>query len=194
MKLVIASNNAKKRVEIAAILTALDIELVEAADTCCIDVVEDGSTFADNARKKAEAFARANDLPALADDSGLCVEVLGGAPGVYSSRYAGEHASDEDNYLKLLTEMRGIPDRSARFICAIHLAFPNKRPPLTATGHVDGYILEQPCGVGGFGYDPVFFCPELNKPFALATSEEKASVSHRGRALQQLARILQSHV
>jgi len=194
MKLVIASHNAKKRAEIIAILAPLAIEPVAAADTCFVDVVENGKTFADNARKKAESFARANHVPALADDSGLCVEALGGAPGVYSSRYAGEHASDEDNYLKLLTKMQGIRERNACFICAIHLAFPDGRPPLTATGRVNGHILEQPCGNEGFGYDPVFFCPELNKPFALATPEEKASVSHRGRALQQLVHFLQSNV
>ena len=194
MKLVIASNNAKKRAEIAAILTHPGLEPVPAAETRFVDVVEDGLTFAENARKKAETFAMANGMPALADDSGLCVEALNGAPGVYSSRYAGEHASDEDNYRKLLAEMRSISDRRASFVCALHLAFPDGCPPLTACGRVDGEILAQPCGHQGFGYDPVFFCPELDKPFALATPEEKASVSHRGRALQQLLNILQAYV
>ncbi|EAU54412.1 RdgB/HAM1 family non-canonical purine NTP pyrophosphatase [Mariprofundus ferrooxydans] len=187
MKLVVASNNQKKRKEIAAILGSLGIELVPAEETISVDVIEDADSFAGNARKKAEAFASANGLPALADDSGLCVDALGGAPGIYSSRYAGEDGSDAANNAKLLQALAGIDNRSAHFSCAIHLAYPDGRAPVTAEGHVDGMILSQPAGSSGFGYDPLFYCPELDKVFAEASAEEKASVSHRGRALRALA-------
>jgi len=194
MKLIVASNNPKKRAEIAAIVGALGIELVAPSDTLFIDVIEDTSTFAGNARKKAEAFAKINGLPALADDSGLCVDALDGAPGIYSARFAGEHASDADNNRKLLAALSGFTtqaDRAAHFFCALHLAFPDEQKAITATGKVDGFILAQPVGDAGFGYDPLFFCPELNKAFATAQPEEKASISHRGRALRALAKQLQ---
>jgi len=187
MKLVVASNNQKKRKEIAAILGALGIELVTAEDTISVEVVEDAASFAGNARKKAEAFAKANGLPALADDSGLCVDALAGAPGIYSSRYAGEDGNDAANNTKLLQDLDGEALRDAHFTCAIHLAFPDDRAPVTAEGQVDGTILSQPAGSAGFGYDPLFYCPQLGKVFAEASAEEKASVSHRGRALRALA-------
>lgn len=191
MQIVVASNNAKKRKEIAAILSKLGISLVDAADTQHVDVVEDADSFAGNARKKAEAFAHANKLPALADDSGLCVAALAGEPGIYSARYAGESASDSDNNDKLLHELSNIEQRDAWFVCAIHLAFPDNQPPFTAEGSVDGEILKERAGEHGFGYDPLFYSPELGKAFALATAEEKASVSHRGRALRQLVEKLE---
>lgn len=187
MKIVLASNNAKKRKELDTILSSLGIELVPADSTTFIDVIEDGATFADNARKKADAFAKGNNLPALADDSGLCVGALGGAPGVFSSRYAGEKASDADNNAKLLEELQGVENRSAHFVCALHLAFPDGRPPITAEGRTDGVILGASDGDSGFGYDPLFFSTDLGKSFASASPEEKASVSHRGRALRQFA-------
>jgi XTP/dITP diphosphohydrolase len=187
LRIVVASNNAKKRAEIAAILDSLQIDLVPPGETRFVNVIEDGDSFAANAARKAEAFAQANDMPALADDSGLSVDALNGAPGVYSSRFAGEDASDTDNCAKLLHDMDGKSDRTARFVCALHLAFPDGRCPLTAEGTVEGRILERPGGAGGFGYDPLFFCPEIGKSFAAATPEEKASVSHRGRALLTLS-------
>lgn len=187
MKIVLASNNAKKRKDLAAILAGLGIELVTADETRFIDVIEDGDTFAENARKKAEAFAAANQLPSLADDSGLCVDALNGAPGVYSSRYAGEDASDSDNNIKLLNDMQGMKNRSAHFACSLSLVFPDGRPMITAEGRTDGVILDTPDGEDGFGYDPLFFSSDLNKSFASATPDEKASVSHRGRALRALA-------
>ncbi len=187
MRIVLASNNAKKRKELASILATLGVELVSADVTRFVDVVEDGETFADNARKKAEAFAAANGLPALADDSGLCVDALDGAPGVYSSRYAGEGAVDADNNNKLLSDMRGIENRAAHFICSLCLAFPDGRPAVTAEGRTEGRILSCPDGEEGFGYDPLFFSSDLNRSFASATPEEKASVSHRGRALRLFA-------
>ncbi len=194
MKLIVASNNAKKRAEIAAILGTLGIELVMADDTLFVDVIEDASTFSGNARKKAEAFAAANKLPALADDSGLCVDALNGAPGVWSARFAGPDATDTDNNHKLLERLDGCEQREAYFICTLHLAFPDHKQPLTAEGRVEGYILGQPSGSHGFGYDPLFFCPELGKAFAESSPEEKASVSHRGRALRALAEQVKDHV
>lgn len=192
MKIVLASNNAKKRKELDAILGGLGIELVAAESTNFVDVVEDGETFADNARKKADAFAAANNLPALADDSGLCVDALDGAPGVYSSRYAGDNASDGDNNSRLLQEMQGIENRSAHFVCALHLAFPGDQAPITAEGRTEGLILESQDGEQGFGYDPLFFSTDLGKSFARATPDEKASVSHRGRALRIFAEKLKA--
>ncbi len=194
MRICIASNNAKKRKEIEAILNSLEIEIVPAADTRFTDVLEDGDSFAANAQKKAEAFAQLNHLPALADDSGLCVDALNGAPGIYSSRYAGESANDAENNAKLLHELKDQHDRSAHFACAIHLAFPDASAPITAEGQVNGQILETPDGDKGFGYDPIFFCPELGKSFANATAAEKASVSHRGRALSEFKQKLQAYL
>jgi len=187
MKIVVASNNKKKRAEIQMILGALDIELVTPENTITVDIVEDADSFAGNAKKKAEAFARANGRPALADDSGLCVDALDGAPGIYSARFAGEDATDAENNIKLLADLNGIETRTAHFVCALHLAFPDSSPPLTAEGSVDGSILCELSGNTGFGYDPLFYSPELGKAFADSRPEEKASVSHRGRALRLLA-------
>jgi len=187
MKLVIASNNLNKRKEITRIMRHLNIQIIPAENTIFVDVLEDGNTFAANAQKKAEAFAHANQQPALADDSGLSVLALHGEPGVYSSRYAGEYASDQENYEKLLQALDGQHQRSAFFSCALHLAFPTKRnAAITTEAKVDGHILKKPQGKQGFGYDPIFFSTDLQKCFALCTPEEKASVSHRGRALRQL--------
>ncbi len=194
MKLIVASNNAKKRREIADILGGLGIDLVDANRTTFIEVIEDADSFAGNARKKAEAFAMANSLPALADDSGLCVDVLDGAPGIFSSRYAGVDGDDAANNARLLEQLEGSDSRAAHFTCALHLAFPDDRRALTAEGRIDGEILHMPVGDSGFGYDPLFYCPELGKAFAEASAEEKASVSHRGRALRQLAEQLKSRV
>jgi len=191
MRLIIASNNVKKRKEIESILGGLGIEFVAAAQTTFVDVEENADSFAGNARLKAEAFAAANacatnPCAVIADDSGLCVDALDGAPGVYSSRYAGANASDADNNEKLLEALNGSEKRSARFVCALHLSLPDGSA-LTAEGSVEGIIRRSPEGDAGFGYDPLFFCPELGKVFAEATPEEKASVSHRGRALRELA-------
>ena len=187
MEIIVASNNKKKRAEIQSILGALGIELVPAEQTVSVDVIEDADSFSGNARKKAEAFSKANNKPALADDSGLCVDALNGAPGIFSARFAGQDATDADNNLKLLSALQGNKERSAHFVCALHLAFPDATAPLTAQGKVDGSILCKLSGNKGFGYDPLFYCPELGKAFADSTPEEKASISHRGRALRLLA-------
>ncbi len=184
-KLVIASNNKKKRAEIEHILNNLNIAVLPASETTFVDVVEDADSFAGNAKKKADAFMLANDCAALADDSGLCVSALDGAPGVYSARFAGESATDADNNTKLLHALKGVKGRSAHFICALHLSIPHKTD-ITAEGRVEGLIIEQEIGDTGFGYDPLFFCPELGKTFAQSTAQEKASISHRGRALRSL--------
>lgn len=184
MRIVLASNNAKKRKELASILVELGIELLSSDETRFVDVIEDGETFADNARKKAEAFAAANNLPALADDSGLCVDALNGAPGVYSSRFAGEDASDGDNNAKLLRDLEGVENRSAHFVCSLCLVFPDGRSAVTAEGKTDGTILSKADGEHGFGYDPIFFSTDMGKSFASSLPDEKASVSHRGRALR----------
>jgi len=194
MKIVLASNNAKKRKELAAILAQLDVALLPVEETRLVNVVEDGDTFAVNARKKAEAFAMANRLPALADDSGLCVDALNGAPGIFSSRFAGEGATDTENNTKLLSDLRGVENRAAHFVCALHLAFPDGTSPITAEGRTDGVILDEADGEKGFGYDPLFFSNDLNKSFASSSPEEKASVSHRGRALKQFIEKLKTVV
>ncbi|MDX8387712.1 MAG: RdgB/HAM1 family non-canonical purine NTP pyrophosphatase [Ghiorsea sp.] len=189
-QLVIASNNKKKRSEIENILKTLGIEVVAAENTVFVDVVEDGDTFAANAKKKADAFMLANQLPALADDSGLCVSALNDAPGVYSARFAGESATDDDNNKKLLADLSGLNERSAHFMCSLHLSALDGSY-ITAEGRVEGLIIDQETGDTGFGYDPLFFSPELNKTFAQSHQEEKAAVSHRGRALRKLKSLLE---
>ncbi|MNC41479.1 dITP/XTP pyrophosphatase [compost metagenome] len=159
------------------------------------DVVEDGTTFAENAFKKSKAVGEALGLPVLADDSGLCVDALDGRPGVYSARYAGEGARDEDNNLKLLSELEGLKQGEdtgqpllspARFVCALSLYDPADGQELTAEGTVEGWITSEPAGGGGFGYDPLFYLPEYEKTMAELTLEEKQKISHRGMALRLL--------
>ncbi|RME87262.1 MAG: RdgB/HAM1 family non-canonical purine NTP pyrophosphatase [Zetaproteobacteria bacterium] len=186
MIVVFASTNPHKREEAAAILAPYGIKFVPLENTKPVKVVEDGRSFRENAEKKARAWAEAHGLPALADDSGLCVEALGGAPGVFSARFAGAHATDADNNAKLLRLMEGVTNRRARFVCAVCLAWPDGRV-LHAEGHVEGEILPAPRGTQGFGYDPLFFCPELGCTFAEASPEMKNRVSHRRRALVALA-------
>jgi len=185
VNLVIASNNPKKRAEMTAILDTLGMDVIPPEETIFVEVDEDGESFARNAQKKAEAFSAANHCAALGDDSGLCVEMLNGAPGVYSSRFAGIDANDVSNNARLLREMKGTANRKAYFVCCVHLVFPNGQH-ITAEGRVDGEIMEQEDGPCGFGYDPLFYCRALGKTFARATVAEKASVSHRGRALAKL--------
>ncbi|MDX8398366.1 MAG: RdgB/HAM1 family non-canonical purine NTP pyrophosphatase [Mariprofundaceae bacterium] len=191
-KIIIASQNTKKRQEIEAILLTLRIEVVAAEATAFIHVEEDADSFSGNARKKAEAFAHANQLPALADDSGLCVDALDGAPGIYSARFAGTHATDQDNNHKLLKAMQGQTRRNAHFMCALHLAFPDDQAPVCSQGTVEGEILDEDSGQAGFGYDPLFYCHELGKSFACSTAAEKSLVSHRGRALRAFAEKLKT--
>lgn len=186
MKVIAATKNKGKIREMEEILSELGIDIVSQQDMGIdVDVEETGNTFEKNALIKARAVAMISDNPVLADDSGLCVDSLGGAPGVYSARYAGDNATDSDKINKLLREIGDNKNRNAKFITAVAFIFPDGRE-ITASGEVKGYITEKPAGTGGFGYDPVFFSEELNKTFAEATDEEKNSVSHRGRALKNL--------
>ena len=183
--LVLATRNKGKTAEIRGLLKNHSIEVRNLDDFGPIPpIVEDGETFEANAYKKASLTARYLGFPALADDSGLCVDALGGAPGVFSARYAGEHATDAQRCQKLLRELEHTDNRKARFECALSLAVP-AGPALTYEATCEGIIKREPAGANGFGYDPVFFYPELNKTFAQLTMEEKSRVSHRGKALRE---------
>ena len=183
--LVIASRNKGKTAEIRELLSGFPITIKNLDDFGPIpEVEEDGQTFDENAYKKASFTARVLGHPALADDSGLVVDALNGAPGVLSARYAGPDATNEQRFQKLLQEMEGITNRKAAFECVISLAMPTG-PALTYEGRCEGLIAESPVGTNGFGYDPVFFYPPLKKTFAELTREEKGRVSHRGKALEE---------
>lgn len=193
-KLIISSNNAKKIDEIKEILEGLPIDIKSLKDEGIdIDVVEDGDTFEENAKKKAVEIKEyllsrgEKDFIVLADDSGLEVDALGGAPGVYSARYAGEHGNDALNNEKLLKELENVADedRGAQFVCQLALVDSNGNY-ITIRGEVRGKILKELNGEGGFGYDPLFFYEPFNKTFGEATKEEKNSVSHRGIALEKM--------
>jgi XTP/dITP diphosphohydrolase len=184
--LVVATRNQGKSSEIRSCLAHPQLEIKDLNDFGSIpEIVEDGATFDDNAYKKASFTAKVLGLPALADDSGLEVEALGGAPGVHSARYAGAGASDADNNDKLLREMTGLSNRKARFRCVLSLTVPTGFA-LTYEAQCHGDILAAPRGGHGFGYDPLFYYPSLEKTFAELTMEEKLQVSHRGLALQEL--------
>ncbi|AOH36195.1 RdgB/HAM1 family non-canonical purine NTP pyrophosphatase [Luteimonas sp. JM171] len=189
MKLVLASNNAGKLAEFGRLLEGSGIEVVVQSELGVQDIEETGLTFVENALLKARNAARVTGLPALADDSGLCVDALDGAPGLYSSRYAGPEGDAQRNIAKLLDALAGIPDerRSARFCCALVLLRHAEDPqPLIAEGRWEGRILHSPRGSNGFGYDPVFLDPENNLTAAELDPAIKNRVSHRGRALQLL--------
>ena len=187
-----ASGNAGKLREIARILSDLDIEVVPQSDFGISDADETGTTFVENALIKARHAAEATGLPAIADDSGIPVDALGGRPGVYSARYAGADATDADNNARLLEELEGVPEaeRGAAFHCVACFATPGQGEPIIAEGEWRGRILTEPRGEGGFGYDPLFLVPELGCSSAELSSEEKNRRSHRGKALRDLARKL----
>ncbi|MCI8910169.1 MAG: XTP/dITP diphosphatase [Oscillibacter sp.] len=194
MKFVLATRNAGKLREMAHILEALGIEVVSPQDLGLdLEVEETGETFAENAMLKARAVCAAARLPAIADDSGLCVDALNGGPGVYSARYGGEGLDDTGRYRLLLNSMKGQTTRAARFDCAIACVFPNG-DELTAEGTCPGTIAFAPMGEGGFGYDPIFFVPEKAKTFSQLTEEEKAEISHRGKALEAFAEKLRTYL
>ncbi len=184
--IVIATRNNNKTKEIKEYFKDSDIDFKDLNDFGPIpEVVEDGDTFEDNAYKKASFTARVLGFPAMADDSGLCVDALDGAPGVFSARFAGEDATDKERTAKILAELEGNENRDAYFECVISLAVPTG-PALTYEGKCEGKITDEPRGENGFGYDPVFFYPGFNKTFAEASIEEKSHVSHRGKALKEL--------
>lgn len=183
MKLVLASKNQKKLVEMRDILSHMGVEVCLQSDVGVdVDVEETGTTFEENSLLKARAVMEASGLPAIADDSGLCVDALNGAPGVYSARYGGPELDDTGRYRLLLENLRGQTPRTAKFVSVITCCFPNG-DVITARGECPGTIAFAPMGEGGFGYDPVFFIPGLKKTFAQLSAQEKNAISHRGRAL-----------
>ena len=197
-RLILASNNKKKIKEMKEILKELDLEVRSLEnENINIEVVEDGKTFEENAKKKAkeiyEFLLKRGDenFIVLADDSGLVVDYLNGAPGIYSARYAGEHGNDTKNNEKLLKNLMGLnkENRGAKFICQLAM-ITERGEYFKVIGDVKGYIIEELHGKGGFGYDPLFFYEPLNKTFAQLTSEEKNEISHRAVALKELKKII----
>lgn len=184
--IVLATGNTNKVIEFKEFLSDFPIEVKCLSDFGPLPtIIEDGDTFDENAYKKAHHVARVLGVPAIADDSGLVVESLGGAPGVHSARYAGDDATDSQNCLKLLKEMKGVKNREAFFTCVLSIAVPSG-PALTYEASCNGKILEQPAGKGGFGYDPLFYYEPLKKTFAELSLEEKNKVSHRGKVLSEV--------
>ena len=195
MKIILATHNADKRKEMMAALASLNVEILSLVDFPHVgEIVEDGDTLTENAIIKAKTVFEITGIPAISDDTGLSVDALDGAPGVYSARYAGENATYTDNVDKLLEEMKDVPSqlRGAQFQTS--MVFLNNDTELIVHGVVKGKITETPKGVGGFGYDPVFYIPENEKTFAEMTIQEKNQISHRGIALRNLKGILHSYL
>lgn len=194
-KLIVASNNAHKIEEIKKILSKYDMKVISLKEAGIdIDIEETGTTFEENVHIKAEAIRKiTKGEMVLADDSGLMVEALGGAPGVYSARYSGEHCDYKENNKKLLRELQGVSEekRKAKFVSAIELIIDDEHI-ISVVGEVHGFILEKEVGSNGFGYDPLFYYPEFKKTFAEMDSEEKNAISHRGRALEKLEKELKN--
>ena len=187
---VLATKNEHKAVEMREILgSAWEIITQTEAGAGEVEVIEDGNTFEENAAKKAETIMRATGKPCIADDSGLCVDALDGAPGVYTARYAGENATNEENIAKLLQALSGVPKekRTASFVCVIALAEPGQKTRLFR-GECPGRIAEAPSGKAGFGYDPIFYAQGYDRTMAELTAEEKNQISHRGKALERFCR------
>jgi XTP/dITP diphosphohydrolase len=190
--IVLASGNKKKLKELGAILSPFQLDLHPQSEFEVEDAIEDGLTFVENAIIKARNACSKTGLPAIADDSGIEVDYLKGKPGIYSARFAGAQASDQNNLDKLLDSLKGIPQemRTARYQCIIvYLSHAEDPTPIICQADWEGVILKQQRGDGGFGYDPIFFCPNANKTAAEMTALEKSAVSHRGKALTQLAKI-----
>ena len=195
MKIVLATHNRDKCDEMIAILEAMSIELLTLNEFPEIgEIIEDGKTLEENALIKARTVQKLTYLPAIADDTGLEVDALNGKPGIYSARYAGENCSYLDNTHKLLQEMKNIPldKRIAHFRTAI--AYVNDNMELTTEGTVEGLITDMPKGIDGFGYDPVFYIPDLKKTYAEMNIYEKNQISHRGKAVKNMQRLLQSRL
>lgn len=187
-KIVLATKNKGKIREFTAALAQVGLDGVAVSDVCDVPEPEEtGTTFAENALLKAKYYMQASGLPCLADDSGLAVDALGGAPGVYSARYAGEDKGDEANNEKLLRELAKMPqeERTAHYVCALALMYPDGQS-VTAEGRCNGRIQDHYAGDGGFGYDPLFYLPQYEKTMAEISLEEKNKISHRGKALAEL--------
>ncbi|MEZ3500648.1 XTP/dITP diphosphatase [Pantoea sp. KPR_PJ] len=188
-KVVLATGNPGKVRELADLLAAFGLDIVAQTDLGVESAEETGLTFIENALLKARHAAQITGLPAIADDSGLAVDALGGAPGIYSARYAGEHASDRENLEKLLNALESVPDgeRQAQFHCVlVYLRHAEDPTPLVFHGSWAGEITRSAAGEGGFGYDPIFYVPALGKTAAELSKTEKGAVSHRGKALTLL--------
>lgn len=193
-RFVLATHNPAKLREMREILSELGLEVISPEEAgVTVDVEETGTTFAENAMLKAKALCEATGLPAIGDDSGLCVDVLNGGPGIYSARYGGEDITDAQRNNLLLESVKGQGSRDAHFTCSIACAFPDG-DTLTAEEHCHGVISYIPLGTGGFGYDPVFNYPPKLKTFAQMTPEEKSEVSHRGKALRAFAEALGAYL
>ncbi len=194
MTFVLAGRNRKKLEEMRDILSGLGIGVLSQAEAGVdVEVEETGSTFEENALLKARAVMEASGLPAISDDSGLAVEALGGAPGIYSARYGGAAAADDTaRYLLLLREMEGLSNRAAKYVCCIAAAFPGGNA-LTAMGECRGFIAHEPRGAGGFGYDPIFMLPD-GRMMAELDAAEKNKISHRARALAEMKRKLSEYL
>lgn len=189
-EVILASRNAGKIAEFKMLLTGLAQGFSSLCELDSLpEVIEDGKTYVENALKKARNVSKVTDRICLADDSGLEVEAIEGKPGIFSSRFAGEGSSDEDNIKKLLQELGAETNRTARFVCSLALVFPNGREVI-AEGSCGGIILDKPRGAGGFGYDPVFFLSELNKTMAELTLDEKNRISHRAQAVVELKKLI----
>lgn len=187
-QVVIATKNKGKAKDFEALFTPLGYEVVTMFEVAPdLEIEETGTTFEENAILKAETLSEQLGKLVIADDSGLAVDALGGEPGVYSARYAGDH-DDEANIVKVLEKLQGVPDekRTARFCCALAIAGPNI-DTYTVFGTCEGVILHEKRGTNGFGYDPIFFVPELGRAMAELTPEEKGAISHRGNAIRKLA-------
>ena len=183
MKVVLASHNQKKMVEMKAILSQMGVEVLSQAEVGVdLEPEETGTTFEENARIKAQAVMQATGLPAIADDSGLMVDALGGDPGVYSARYGGPGLDDTGRWQLLLKNMAGESNRACTFVSVICCAFPDGGEVM-ARGECPGILAQGPSGDGGFGYDPIFYLPQLGKTMAQLTPAEKNQISHRARAL-----------
>ena len=183
MKVVLASHNQKKMVEMKAILSQMGVEVLSQAEVGVdLEPEETGTTFEENARIKAQAVMQATGLPAIADDSGLMVDALGGDPGVYSARYGGPRLDDTGRWQLLLKNMAGESNRACKFVSVICCAFPDGGEVM-ARGECPGILAQGPSGDGGFGYDPIFYLPQLGKTMAQLTPAEKNQISHRARAL-----------
>ncbi len=184
---VLATTNKNKVREFKQFVSNFPIEVKSLSDFGPLpEAIEDGLTFDDNAYKKAHHYAKVLGLPAIADDSGLVVEALSGAPGVRSARYAGDSVSDQENCAKLLKELEGVKNRKAAFVCVLSIAVPSG-PALTYEASCEGTILKEPQGSNGFGYDPLFYYEPFKKTFAQVSMEEKNRVSHRGKVLAELS-------
>lgn len=193
-KIVLATRNQGKVREFQRLFAPLGWEVVSVdAYPQAPEVEEDGKTFEENAIKKAKTISDVLGITAIADDSGLEVDALDGAPGVYSARYAGEKATDEQNWRKLLDELKEVPlkKRTARFRCTLAFVQPGQEP-ITASGTCEGVIIHNPAGTNGFGYDPVFFLPDRLSTMAQLSPEEKSQISHRAKAMQALLEKLRS--